>query len=143
MKKIINGRLYDTETAKSIGYNSFGCPGDFSYCREELFRKRTCEFFLYCYGGPSSRYAERTGTNSWSIGWEIIPLSYDDALAWAEKNLDAGDYIRAFGEPTVDDTVPSSFRFSGAAAQKLSRLASASGLSKAAVLEKLIMDAPI
>lgn len=143
MKKIINGRLYDTETAKSIGWNDFGCCGDFSYYREELFRKRTCEFFLYGYGGPASRYAQPVGQHGWEDGWKIIPLSYDDALAWAEKNLDADDYIRAFGEPTEDDTVPSSFRFSGAAAQKLSLLASASGLSKAAVLEKLIMDAPI
>ena len=47
MKKIINGRLYDTGTAKEIGCyeNGYGA-GDFRYYYESLYRKRTGEYFL-------------------------------------------------------------------------------------------------
>ena len=56
MKKIINGKLYDTETAKLIGRSYHGeGPRDFRHYSEELYRKRTGEYFLYGEGGPMSR----------------------------------------------------------------------------------------
>lgn len=45
MKKIINGRRYDTDRAKEVGYDYYSNPGDFSYWRETLYRKNTGEFF--------------------------------------------------------------------------------------------------
>ena len=52
MKKIINGRKYDTETAKEIGYWSNGYPcSDFNHCEETLYLKKTGEYFLYGEGG--------------------------------------------------------------------------------------------
>ena len=48
MKKIINGRKYDTETAKEIGYWSNGYPcSDFNHCEETLYLKKTGEY-LHC-----------------------------------------------------------------------------------------------
>ena len=41
MKKIINGRKYDTETAKHIGSRSEGQPGNFEYFTEDLYLKKT------------------------------------------------------------------------------------------------------
>ena len=68
MKKIINGKKYNTETAKEVGYRSSGgSTSDFSYWCQTLYRKRTGEFFLYGEGGPMTSYARSCGDNSW--GW--------------------------------------------------------------------------
>jgi len=97
MKKVINGKTYDTTTATLIGSTSYGCPGDLDYWAEQLFRKRTGEFFLHGVGGPASRYSRKTGQNQWSGGAAIRPLSLTDAQDWAERYLDAADYDRVFG----------------------------------------------
>ncbi len=47
MKKIINGKRYDTETAKLIGSDGYSNPSDFNYWSEDLYQKKTGEFFLY------------------------------------------------------------------------------------------------
>ncbi|MBO7669883.1 MAG: hypothetical protein J6S60_04765 [Oscillospiraceae bacterium] len=100
MKKIINGKLYDTETAKRVGvWTNNRSYRDFSFVDEELFRKRTGEFFLHGKGGPMSKYAESCGDNTWSGGEELIPLSAGKAREWAEKNLSADEYAEIFGMP--------------------------------------------
>ena len=51
MKKIINERMYNTETATEIDWQeNTANRGDYSYYREYLYRKKTGEFFLYGYG---------------------------------------------------------------------------------------------
>ena len=45
MKKIINGKTYNTETAKEISEWSEGVYRDFTYIGETLYRKRTGEYF--------------------------------------------------------------------------------------------------
>ena len=97
MKKIINGKRYDTDTATLIGSASYGYPSDFEYWAEDLYRKKTGEFFLYGEGGPMSRYFRSTGQNQWSGGEEIRPLSLKEAQEWAEKYLDADEYEEVFG----------------------------------------------
>ena len=98
MKKIINGKLYNTDTAKNVGCwdNGLGCR-DFACCAESLYQKRTGEFFLYGEGGPQTKYAERVG-NMYAGGEDIIPLTEDEAKEWAERKLDADEYIAIFGE---------------------------------------------
>ena len=97
MKKIINGKRYDTDTATLIGSARYGYPSDFEYWAEDLYRKKTGEFFLYGEGGPMSRYSRSTGQNEWSGGEEIRPLSLKEAQKWAEKYLDADKYEKVFG----------------------------------------------
>ena len=36
MKKILNGKLYDTDTATEIGSWTYRHPGDFNYIKETL-----------------------------------------------------------------------------------------------------------
>ena len=98
MKRIINGRRYDTETAKLVGYTSYDNPGSLAYWSEDLYRKKTGEYFLYGQGGPMSKYSRRTGENEWSFGHEIRPLTLDEAKAWAEKHLDADIFEEVFGK---------------------------------------------
>ena len=98
MKKIINGRLYNTKTAMLMGTASYSYPGNFEYWKEDLYRKKTGEFFLYGEGGPMTKYNRKTGQNEWSGGEEIIPLTVGEAQEWAERYLDADEYEEIFGE---------------------------------------------
>ena len=59
MKKIINGKMYNTETAKEIGsWNNGRYRSDFYYVGETLYKKKTGELFVFGEGGAASRYAE-------------------------------------------------------------------------------------
>jgi hypothetical protein len=100
MKKIINGKLYDTDKARYLGGDSAG--DGFSSWSEELYQKRTGEFFLYGEGGPMTKYAENVSDNTWTGGEKIMPLSLDAARQWAEEHLSADDYAEIFGMPSED-----------------------------------------
>jgi hypothetical protein len=98
MKKIINGRKYDTETAKFLGNASFEVPGNFYFWSEDLYKKKTGEYFLAGEGGASSKYAHSVGLNEWSGGEDIKPLTESEAKEWVEEYLTAEDYEEIFGE---------------------------------------------
>lgn len=104
MKKIINGKKYDTATAKEVGSWSNNLSyRDFSHCEETLYRKKTGEYFLHGEGGPMSRYAERVG-DMWGDGESIHPMTFDEACKWAEDHLDGDEYEEIFGEISDNDT---------------------------------------
>ena len=45
MKKIINNKLYNTQTATMLAsYDNHCLPNDFHYVEETLYRKKTGEF---------------------------------------------------------------------------------------------------
>ena len=98
MKKIIDGKLYNTETATKVGYWDNNQYGSFNWCMEILYKKKTGEFFLYGEGGALSPYTKSCGQNCWSGSEEIIPYTEAEAKEWAERCLDADDYIAIFGE---------------------------------------------
>ena len=99
MKKIINGKMYNTETAKEIASYWNGLNyGDFRYCSEILYQKKTGEFFLYGDGGPMTEYRVECG-DGWRGGETIIPLTDTVAREWLEGFSDADTYIRVFGKP--------------------------------------------
>ena len=105
MKKIIGGKVYDSDTARYVGsWDNGNFPNDLYYCAEELYCKKTGEYFLIGAGGAASKYSVGIGNNNWSGDTQIIPLTYDAAKEWAEKGLDADDYIAEFGEIAEDDT---------------------------------------
>lgn len=136
MKKIINGKLYDTETAKLIGRSYHGeGPRDFRHYSEELYRKRTGEYFLYGEGGPMSRYAESCGQNSWSGGEKLIPLDYKSATEWAEENMDADDYQAEFGPVSEEgERVVLSISLDAALADRIRKEAKEKGMSVSALI---------
>ena len=96
MKKIINGKRYDTDTASKIGFwSNSRSYSDFDFCEETLYRKRTGEFFIHGGGGARTKYAkEEYGMYGW--GEAIVPLTDDEAKTWVEKNLDADTYEALF-----------------------------------------------
>ena len=97
MKKIINGKKYDTDTAKCLLTWDNGCTG-FSYCMEALYQKKTGEFFLFGKGGPMSRYAIHYNNNYITGGEQIRPFTEQQARNWTENLFDGDDYEAIFGE---------------------------------------------
>lgn len=95
MKKIIDGRRYDSETAIEVGSaDSLGKTADstrdFKYWEATLYKTpRSGRFFLCGEGGPMTRFAQSAGQNSWSGGSDLIPMSTEEAREWAETYLDA------------------------------------------------------
>ena len=99
MKKVIDGSLYNTETAKRLGvWENMADYNNFGYCSEELYQTKSGKYFLYGEGQGLSKYATIRG-NSSGYGEHIEPLTSAEAAEWAEKNLDADEYIKLFGEP--------------------------------------------
>ena len=98
MRKIINGRTYNTKTSKSIGewWNGHN-TNDFQYCCETLYKNTKGAYFLHGEGGALSRYAVSNGNNT-SGGEQITPCTKDEAMEWAEEHLDAEEYEAEFGE---------------------------------------------
>ena len=144
MKKIINGKRYDTETAEYIGSTSWGDgPRDFNYWSEELYRMRTGEFFLHGEGGANSKYREEISMNSWSGGERIIPLTDEEAREWAEEYLDSEAYEKLFTVTEEEDTGKKiqSFSISGDVIAKLTRLSRAHGMSRSQIIEDLVRAA--
>lgn len=97
MKKIINDKKYDTETAECVDSWQYSYPNDFHYVREELYQKKNGEFFLYGEGGAASCYAESVTQNERCGGEAIKPLSDDAAKEWLEQHSDADTYEKLFG----------------------------------------------
>lgn len=143
MKKIINGRKYDTETAAVIGSDSYnGSASDFGYWSETLHRKRTGEYFLHGEGGPRSRYARSMDGGGWGWGEEIVPMTVKKAQEWAERHMDTDDYEAAFGPVSEDAAdVMISAKIPAAVDAKLRRLAAESQTSVTAILIDLIEKA--
>lgn len=90
MKKIIDGKMYNTETATRIGNG--GSPGgvsrsDFNYYYDEdLYRTKKGAFFLVGEGGPMTKYSRNCGDNCFCGGNDFFVLSDREALAWCERN---------------------------------------------------------
>lgn len=142
MKKIINGKVYDTAKAHELGSDSYSYPRDFHYWAETLYQKRTGEYFLYGEGGPASRYAVSIGQNQWSGGEKIIPLDMAAARQWVEEHLDADDYEALFGTPDEDDggKTTLSAQLPTALINAARRMAYEDGVPLTAVIEKALTE---
>ena len=143
MKKIINQKRYDTETARMLSFweNSYNMK-DFQWCRETLYQKKTGEYFLHGEGGPMSRYAEPEGINSWTSGERLMPMSYEEARSWAEEHLDADEYDGLFGDiPEDEERITVTFSLPADTVEKLKRIIARDGGTQSDKLAELIREA--
>lgn len=140
MKKIISGKVYDTETAKELAsWSNMEDVRDFHQFSERLYRKKTGEFFLHGEGGPLTQYAQTVGTNSWRGGERIMPMTYKEAQEWAEEHLDGEDYEEIFGAVTEDESrVQVCYSLSAATVEAIKRKAAELGISASAYIELLV-----
>lgn len=87
MKKIVEGKRYDTTRAEEIAsWGNHYYVGDFHHCEETLYRTKGGAFFLHGEGGPLSGYAEACGNNSWCSGSDIRPLTPQEAFRLCEEH---------------------------------------------------------
>ena len=140
MKKIINGKVYNTETAKAIGtYDNEGGWGDLQHFEETLYQKRTGEYFLYGEGGAMTRYSKQVGSNNWGCGNAITTMTIEDARNWAEEHLSAEKYEEAFGEIVEDSTKKIvAVNLTTDAVEKAKRKAAEQGTTLSAVVDSFV-----
>lgn len=92
MKKVINKKVYNTDTATQIGVWENGhYTSDFAYACERLYVTRKGAYFIHGEGGAYSSYRAACG-NSFGYGEEIKVLTESEALAWASEKL-GGDIV--------------------------------------------------
>ena len=83
MKRVISGRVYNTETALEI-CNIDRRHRDFSDHDTTLYRTKNGNYFLVGNGGPMSRWSQSCGQNSWSGGSGLQPIDKTEARDFAE-----------------------------------------------------------
>jgi len=117
MKKVIDGALYNTETAQFLGKWTNGLmQSDFNYMWQGLYKTKSGKYFLEV----DTCFSDRD---------HIEPLSVKSAMEWAEQNLDGDDYIKIFGEPdeAIEGTEQINLSLPPAIKRKLERIKSETG----------------
>ena len=101
MKKIINNKLYNTDTANLLcSYSNGYGINDFQHFQEDLYIKQNGEYFLHGSGGAMSKYSKNCGGYS-TGGSTIIPLTCKGAKNWAAEHLAVDEFLELFG--TVEE----------------------------------------
>lgn len=85
MKKVINRKTYNTETATEITkyWNGLSYT-DFGYFYETLYRTKKGNWFLHGEGGPLTKYSRNVG-NMKTGGDDIIPINENQVIQWLEQ----------------------------------------------------------
>jgi hypothetical protein len=142
MHKTIANKLYDTSTAKAMGNWQKGYTSDRGYLSETLYLKKTGEYFLHGEGGPRSRYAQRVAPNTWGYGERIIPLTHEEAHAWAENHLTETAYEVVFGAIPDDGSLTSiTVKLRTSTTEKLHRVAREQGRQISELTDELLARA--
>ena len=86
MKKIIDGKRYDTATALEVASASSSCGrGDFRSWEETLYRTPNGNWFVAGEGGPMTKYGRPDGGGMTTGGKGLFPLYPDEAREWLEE----------------------------------------------------------
>lgn len=94
MRQIIDGKLYNTETAECIGdWYSGHSFNDFRYEEASLYRTKKGQFFLYEYGGPMTDMATQYG-DSYGSGEGLRLLDESEAQEWVLEHLSTSVYLK-------------------------------------------------
>lgn len=102
MKRIINGKTYNTQTATEIAHYSNGLGGgDFRNFSESLYVTQQGAYFLAGEGGPMTRYARSCG-NMTSGSEGIEHVSKREALLWCEEYDFTGEIEEYFSDMIED-----------------------------------------
>ena len=104
MKKIVDGKRYDTETATCVHTWSNGKGyGDFSYREKKLYITKKGAWFFKHSGGPMTDMAVSCGSNSTSGSTRIeAPVSPTDALNFLTTHGGTEEAEEYFGKEFED-----------------------------------------
>lgn len=125
MRKVIKGKVYDTGKARYVGGFDRGDSLNTDYESQELFCKRTGEYFLYTIGGSETKYAKKVG-QEYRAGSIITPLTYEQAEEWARENI-GSEYEHEFGEHCGNADVMLSIRVPASTYLAIKRASQRSG----------------
>lgn len=141
MNKIINGKRYNTESAKLLGsFDNGEYPSDLSYVRESLYRTKSGQYFIHGEGGASTQYAQQREISGWRPGEKIIPLAEDCARNWAEEHLSGEVYERIFGETQEAEPETKLVRISAETSALLEQLKERTGETYMNIVGRLVRD---
>lgn len=99
MKRVIDGKLYNTDTAELIHkWNNGYYPNDFNWCAETLYKTKKGAYFIAGEGGAMSKYSTRCGSNSAGGGSGISVLTEDEAIGWLENHGGTEALEQYFGD---------------------------------------------
>jgi hypothetical protein len=133
MNRVINGRRYSIKTAEQVaavygqGWN------------EELYRKQTGEYFLYCAGDSRSKFAVKDG-NKYFPASTITPMTLPEAQEWAANNVGPDKYQEIFGVPDTEKHTTCTFSLSARTISRISSLAATWSCGKSEVIERIVND---
>jgi len=105
MKKIINGKRYDTEAKHTtkVASHGDGYVGDFHHWQEDLYRTGHGNWYLVGEGGALSRYSEPVcGGGMGGTSDVVVPLTETEAQRWLEEAGETEAVEQYFGEMVVD-----------------------------------------
>lgn len=94
IEKIIDGKLYSTQTAQLLKVVVRNPMSAEKFEAETLYRTKTGNFFFAALGGSESQFADHNQT-----GQILLPMSIEEAKAWMQKHATAQEYISIFGPP--------------------------------------------
>jgi hypothetical protein len=84
MKKIINGKIYNTETATCIADENKSLFNFYS-TSESLYRTKSGNWFIYGESSAGGRYGRSSeGGRTESSGEDIVAIKPEEAARWAE-----------------------------------------------------------
>lgn len=72
MRKVIDGKVYDTAFATVDKKFTYGIPGDPHGFEETLYKTCDGKFFIYTYGGENSKYPTE----------DIFPIERENVKSW-------------------------------------------------------------
>ena len=96
MKQIINGKVFNTETAERIDADGNGLSAsDFGYLWEALYMTKNGAFFLHRDGGAASSCSRSSGGGRCGDS-RLESLTKAEALEWCERARTDIDTIAKF-----------------------------------------------
>lgn len=101
MIKVIDGKRYNTATAKKVHSVSHGFLGDFEYREKTLYRTPKGSWFLYHRGGAQTDMVTYVG-GGYSGGEDIEPITEDEAFDFLQEVNGVEALEQYFGDRIQD-----------------------------------------
>lgn len=114
VKRIIDGKLYDTKQATLIAESRYEGASDDEHYKEALYRNDYGVLFLAAEGGVESFYAALLQDGKPTRGTDVIPVTATEALRWLEDHDHLEEIETLFGkQPQAGyETLPIDLRVS-------------------------------
>ena len=97
MRRIIEGRVYDTENAEFLAEDSCSTPGDLRHTFRALYRTKKGRYFFHGGGGALTEYAKPVGNGAVSGSERLWVVEEKEAIQWF-ASIDPDKALELFPE---------------------------------------------